>query len=486
MSVRGRHNDVLPQSRPRSGTTERRCACGGHVIAGGECEQCRRRRSAEPRPSAPLRAPVGDVPVRSPSGVVGGTGARAASDADGIHLAAGAADLPQKELDALLAHESVHAEQRRSGRRTAAAEEVELEAHRLAPEALAGRPVEPRLRPQPGVVLFDTPAEQAAVAAARKRLALLEQYVREWEGREARRIHTPLERDPLLEKRKKIEGAAALGGERGEIEAERMAKLNRAPLEIAITEDEIKFKVKFHVRFEDPTMEPRFGALKAGVLEGIRAIWTQTLKGELFGGRRFAIEPQFTLVSPKAARDTNYWLITVRPKDDPVATYERCTFDPTTPGLPTSVTDPLCDGGVMSIPPLHITKPDVLGHELLHLFGFLDRYLLLTSGAPGKPEATEVPLRDTSGRPDPLGSQKGKILAEDVAFLFDRLGVYEMEENRDLDALRDLEKKGLTIYDVRAEIMKQRDIIDRGGKRETLIKERKDFRDKVLQSVEDL
>jgi hypothetical protein len=480
MSARGRHHDVLPQSRPRGGTTERRCACGGHVIGGGECEQCRRRRSAEPTPAAPLRAAVGDIPIH---------GARAANDAEGIHLAPGAAGLPAKELDALLAHESVHAEQRRAGRRTAPAEEVELEAHRLAPEALAGRPVEPRLRPQPGVVLFDTPAEQAAVAAAKKRLALLETYEAEWEAREARRIHTARERDPLLAKREAIE-KEGLGGlepvSRGTLEAERIPKLNRRPLEIAITDDMVKFKVKFHVRFEDPKLEPRFGKLKATVLEGIRTTWTQSLHGDVFGGRQFTIEPEFTLVSSKAARDRNFWLITVRPNDDDVATYPGCTLDPTTQGVPTSVTDPLCDGGIMSIPPLHVEKPDVLGHETLHLFGLLDRYLSLTGTGPKPTDLGAINVRETGGRPDPLGGDKGKILAEDVAFLFDRLGVYEMEENRGLAALRDLEKKGLTIYDVRAEMMKQRDIIDRGGKRESLIKERKDFRDKVLKSAEDL
>jgi hypothetical protein len=51
-------HDVLPQARQPSGGLGRRCACGGHVIGGGECAQCRARRlqaEAAGKRAAPVR-----------------------------------------------------------------------------------------------------------------------------------------------------------------------------------------------------------------------------------------------------------------------------------------------------------------------------------------------------------------------------------------------------------------------------------------------
>jgi hypothetical protein len=433
------------------------------------------------------RGPLGDTPLHYPSLRADRVGARALFDTSGIHLSTAAGSLPPSQLDTLLAHEGVHAAQQRDGRSQGDTTDRELEAHALAPDLAAGRSVIPRYRAG-SAPLMDTPVENAAVAAAKKRRALLLTYADEWAAREARRLQTGADRDPLLEKRTKMdEDLPEPRGQRAKMEEDRIAKLNRLPLKIDMDDDSVTFRVKFHVRFENPSIASRFDELKGSALDGIKMVWEQRLKGVLLGGRKFTIEPDFKLISTTAARDPNYWLITVRPNDGDVATYAGCTLDKTEPGVPTSVTDPLCDGGVMSIPPLHVGRPSILGHELLHLFGLLDRYIAVISKTPGKKTIVETaPSRETNGRRDPLGGEQGTILAEDLAFLFDRLGVYEMAQNRGLDTLRALEKQGLTIYAVRAEIYRQEEIIKRGGKQPLLYKPRTNFNDKMIRDAENL
>ena len=75
---------------------------------------------------------------------------------------------------------------------------------------------------------------------------------------------------------------------------------------------------------------------------------------------------------------------------------------------------------------------------------------------------------------------------EDLTFLFDRLGVYTMEESRGLDTLRQLESQGLGLNGVLAEIKRQQEIINRGGSRPTLFKRRTDFNDKMTKDAENL
>lgn len=421
--------------------------------------------------------------------------ARAANDTTGIHLSTAGARLPRPARDQVLAHEAVHAEQRRRGRRSAARWLVEDEASRLAPDVRAGHSVIPMYRPQSGTVLMETPAEAVAVAAAKKRLALLRRFVDEWTAREARRVHSKLERDPLLEQRRTMDVQAAAPeppGMRAAEEQRRLTALNRRPLTIELDEDAVTFHVRFHVRFEDAAIAGRSDELKASVREAIKLVWTQRLTGDVFGGRRFTLAPEFADVGASAARDQNFWLITVRPNDHDVATYPGCSLDKTQPGVPTSVTDSLCDGGLMSIPPSHIKRPDVLGHELLHLFGLVDRYIQTTSfppkkgGKATKPVITLIPTRPTGGRPDPLGGQSGTILREDLGFVFERLGVYAMEEARGLDVLRKLEDAGMGIGGVIAEIERLEDIVRTGRDPRSLLPIRKDFRREVLKSVEDL
>jgi hypothetical protein len=334
-----------------------------------------------------------------------------------------------------------------------------------------------------------TPHDKVVVERAKKRLALLKRFVDEYAVREGRRLRAAGERAEIIPKRQKmdIQGSAPLGELRGPLEQQRIADLNTLPLKIDITEDEVRFRVRFHVQFEDSKQEPSFSTVKSTLEEGIKLIWNQTLTGTVFWGRTFGIEPQIEKLATGAARDLHYWLVTVRKGGSGPVTYPGCTLDQPDDPDHTSVTDPTCAGGVMSIPPSHISMPDVLGHELLHLFGFLDRYMMLTSQVPGqKKQVALSSTRETKGRPDPLGAEAGHVLPEDIAFLFERLGVYEMEETRGLDALRELEAQGLTLGAVLGEIHRLEEIIRLGRDPRSLIPERKDFRDKILRGAEDL
>jgi hypothetical protein len=251
----------------------------------------------------------------------------------------------------------------------------------------------------------------------------------------------------------------------------------------------VVFNVGFQVVFEDKKMADRFGELKENLGRAVARSWNQSLLGPAFIGREFSIRPDVVLAKPKAARDRSRWLITVRPSDTGQPTHDGCSFDQVPESPPTSVTLPDCDGGVMSIPPRHISLPDVLGHEMLHLFGLYDRYVMLEAkAAPGAPttEVETIPMRETKGRKDPLGGEKGKVLSEDIAFLFDRLGVYEMEESRGLEVLRNLEKSGMTIAQVQGEIHRQEEIVRTGRDPRSLIRERRDFTPEMIKSAEDV
>jgi hypothetical protein len=342
-----------------------------------------------------------------------------------------------------------------------------------------------------------TPRDQMVVAQARRRLPLLRRYVDEWSAREARQGRTARERDPLLERRRQMDRRAgesgadlvetAHPGTREAVERQNIAALNRRPLTMNLTENSVVFRVRFHARFEDAAMASRFDELAATLRRGVGLVWNQRLRGEVFGGRRFRVEPEVTPAAATAARDQNFWLITVRPSNEAPIAYPGCAFDQGPAGVPTSATLADCAGGVISIPPAHITNAGVLGHELLHLFGLVDRYVNLVHQLPGqRPVSVNAPTRETGGRRDPLGAQEGTVLAEDLAFLFDRLGVYAMEEGRGLETLRRLERQGLSIGAVLAEIHRLEGILRLGHDPRSLIRIRRGFADQVVRSVEGL
>jgi hypothetical protein len=403
-----------------------------------------------------------------------------------IHFGSGFRSLPKKQLERIVAHESVHVAQSLRGGKPGRIPDIEVEAHELAADLLAGQPVHPRFQAPRDVRLADTPYDKVIVERAKQRLELLKKFVAMWEAREIRRTHTSAERDPLLENRKKMDrDIPGPPGLRARMEAENLAALNRRALRIDVNEERIVFHVNFEVSFEDEKMESLFSDLKVNVLRGIEIVWNQKLKGPLFGGRKLVVEPEFNKVKTGKPRDLRFWLIAVRATDDGVVKFPGCQLDQPSGGVPTSVTDSNCAGGVMSIPPLHVKMPGVLGHEMLHLFGLIDRYAAVESKRPGKRSVIETfPSRETGGRRDPLGAEDASILHEDLAFLFDKLGVYTMEENRGLEALGSLEKEGMTILQVRGEIHRQEEIIRLGHDPNSLLPIRKDFKDKILRDAD--
>lgn len=200
----------------------------------------------------------------------------------------------------------------------------------------------------------------------------------------------------------------------------------------------------------------------------------------VFAGRPFTVVPKLTLIDLSTPRDQKFWLITVRKVSTGVpVTYPGCTLEQPDPRFATSVTDPMCDGGVMSIPPAHITKAGVLGHELMHLFGLVDRYALVTHVPDvGKPTSILVPARETPGRRDPLGGEDAPILREDLSYLFDKLGVYRRESDRQAGGLNSVE----------TEVRRLRRIIELGYDPDSLVRSipPKNFNEKIIKSAEDL
>lgn len=327
--------------------------------------------------------------------------------------------------------------------------------------------------PQPPVM---DSYNQALVSRAKTRLEILEPKLAALEGR---KLEIDTERMRMMANRDTMEKDSAPFWEfKKPMELELLKNLNRLPLNITVTGNAVTFNVKFHVRFEDPAMSTKFEEVKTTLQSGIDLVWKQTLGG-VFSGRSFTIVPSVTLIDMTTARDLNFWLISVRAAKTPV-TYPGCKMEQPDPDAPpTSVTDATCDGGVMSIPPTHTNKPGILGHELLHLFGLVDRYMMATDTLPGeKPVTTLTPTRPTGGRKDPLGGEDGTILREDLAFLFDNLGVYSKEEDRSTLGLSTLKR----------EVMRLEEIVRLGYDPHSFIPSiiRRDFNDKLMQDAENL
>lgn len=316
------------------------------------------------------------------------------------------------------------------------------------------------------------------VRRAREELARLEPLLMELRILEMRTLQ---ERIDILRRRQELDATMVepIPGQRAPAEERLIARLNRRPLRIEVGARSVRFIVRFHVQFEDGAMgDRRFGDLERNLRAGIAQVWNHRLRGEAFGGRRFELVPHVTRVGTQAPRDHDAWLIRVSARYDGQVTYPGCNIDPTDPHVPTSVTDASCDGGVMLVPPSHIDRPNVLGHETLHLFGLVDRYVSQTVIRRGeRPAVVNQPLRDTGGRPDPLATEAGTILREDLGFLFIRLGVYDEELSRLRANIGALERRA----------MRLREIV-RLGRRPSLIDSviPRDFNDRSLDSVRDL
>ncbi len=386
----------------------------------------------------------------------------------GEHVAFGAGEYrPGTPVgDVLLAHELAHVEQ-----------------HAAAPNAAPRlqRCSRARRRPELESMTYD----EMIVERARRALPILETYVDEWRAREMRRSREPATRAAMLASRRAIEDPMAEATMRPEEELREMAAMNRRPLRIEVTEDEVIFHARFHARFEDPARVGDFGRLRTALQDGARLVWDRHLERAM-AGKRFRLVPEVTRVEMGAERDRDFWLITVRPTDESPVTYPGCALDD--PGdLVAAVTNASCDGGIISLPPSLVGNDFVLGHEILHLFGMFDRYRI-EEHVPdvGAPFTVTVPTRDTGTRDDPLGNRRGPILEEDVALLFDQLDVYDIEANRGLATLRRLEAEGWTLPQAEREIVRLRDIISAGRDPRSLLPIRRDFNEEIRRSAEEL
>lgn len=325
----------------------------------------------------------------------------------------------------------------------------------------------------------NSPRDKMVVEAAKKRLAVLEPQLTALQGQ---KTAVDVEKLRVQDERKRFDDTsddASIGVKRRNEEL-KLEKLNRKPIQITVTGDSITIRIKLQVLFNDPRASQQFSVLNKTIQAGIDLVWNQTLGKGVFANRKFAVIPEVKLINALGDRTDDAWLIEVRKTDSGKVTHPGCTLPQPGPGDPTSVTEPLCDNGVMSIPPAHVTNAGVIGHELLHLFGLEDRYVMFTDipakGQPGKPKVTLQPSRETRGRKDPLGGQDGTILSEDLNYLLDKLGIYDKEKDRSAPRLALVER----------EVMRLQEIVRTGCDPDSLLPIRKDFNDKVIKTAEDL
>jgi hypothetical protein len=541
-SGEAREGDTGPAPQMAHVRVQRQCACGATVAGpGGACGECDRKRVARKAAGPELDAEAPDV--RTPDALLAGLGAgepfggaardrmerslghdfrsiRIHADAAGanaahalgahgfaigdhVGFAAGRYNPGTPGGDALLAHELAHTLQQGGGAAGpgVADEVLESDADRAAFDAMASlyggadaaaaptqRTAGSRLslsrcarRTEPEHALTH---DEAMVARARRMLPIVRRYIAEFHAR--RQMH-----DILLMRRRQIEDPLAAATRRPELETANLRALNRAPLRVELAEGVVRFHARFQVRFEDPAHAARLGAIRGAVQRAADTVWTSP-EGESMYGRRF--EMQTTVEAESGTRDPDFWLIVVRAGDlDPV-THPGCALPDPRPVV-AAVTDSNCDGGVMNLPPRGMTDASLIGHEMLHLFGLVDRYLMTTamppptttplpSGSPPRPPPTPTTsttaMRETGGRPDPLGSERGPILAEDLAFIYDNLGIFESDE-ADFARRIGMDLGRAMRFEAWCE-----ETIRLGRDASSLIRPREDFRDRMFRNAEDL
>jgi Domain of unknown function (DUF4157) len=432
---------------------------------------------------------AGQAPIYPASPVADRHGANAVTLGHAVHLSSALPLLETAEQQRILAHEAIHVAQHSRPGPTASRPELETEARQLTAGVLAGSAVEPRFHAERGMALADDggplPGDRIAVAKAKARREVLLRFKAIFEGSQG---DVAAERKDILERRQRlddsmqprldeIEKRSKKKGrkieEYREQERKSLAQWNTRPLKLDVTKTAVKIRAQFQVRFEglkDKEAAAKFPILERNLQKGIRDTWNQTLSGKVLPGRTFEVIPVLKLVPESAPRDLGSWLITVRPTDNGPMVYGSQSLGAAPGGIPTSVTDARLDGGVMSIPPSHITKPETLGHETLHLFALADRYAILPPQLTPTGTQEDVPLRNTKDRPDPLGSEGGTILEEDLGFVLDNLGVYP----------------DITHREVLLELSQVEKIINTGRDPKSLIKKRKDFNAEVGKQAEDL
>lgn len=415
-----------------------------------------------------------------------------------VHLSSAFPRLPPAEQQRVLAHEAVHVAQNLTPGPSASRPALEMEAHRLGSQVIAGHRVQPQLHADAAMALAEDggpmPNDHIAVRKAKARREVLLRWKAVYEGSKDKNLiaeHQKIRNKRIalddsmrktLAKLKKFEGYAREVEEYHREEKANIAKLNKKPVTLEVTETDIRLKVRFNVRFEganDKQAKERFPVLRRNLEQGIRDTWNHKLKGTLLPGRALEVIPEINLVPHDAARNHDFWLVTVRPADKSPMVYDGAEL----PAVqrPTSVASAQLDGGVMTIPPSHVHLPAILGHETLHLFGLADRYVEL-------PDDGIFSLRETEGRSDPLGVHRkkdeltgkeedikyplpsGKILEEDLGFVLDQFGIYP----------------GIPYSDVLLELRAVDKIISTERDPDSLIRKRTNFNDKIDEQARNI
>jgi hypothetical protein len=395
-----------------------------------------------------------------------------------VHLSSAFPQLEPAEQQRVLAHEAVHLEQHSSPGPAASREMLEREANVLSSHVLSGQAPHPQLHADPATPLADEdggplPGDRLAVERAQARLKVLERVKERQDilGRRERLDNSMKKRLGQIEAEFKQKGPS-VQDYRDQEQANLLLR-NEKPVTLEITPTAIRIHARFQVRFEglkDEAARAKYAVLERNFQKGVRDTWNQKLSSAVMGGRTLEMLPELHFVSSTAQRDPNFWLITVRPKDDSPMDYEGTSLGVAPGGVPTAATDSTLDGGVMSLPPIIVDQPNILGHETLHLFGMVDRYAIIPAAKSPTHQQEDLPLRDTQDRKDPLGEAEGQILEEDVGFVLYALGAYptgtESEISKEIDTLKE--------------------IIRKGRDPNSLIRKRKDFTREMVKQTDDL
>ncbi len=388
----------------------------------------------------PLRgplAPLAKTAVQPVAGLVEDHQALAQARNGGIEVDASMAGAPAGDVRSLLAHEAIHVAQQSRTEHPAPASVLETEASRLSGHVLAGRPVWPVLSGRAAMPLRQPPGKPKEPSAQELR-DLDDAWKKAMGPKKIKLDHLKAqlnylqqlrklirERQPIETQRSKLDTPNTHNRFQSDSETNQLTQksVNRRPIKTHVTQPqeetpgEIDITVNVQARFLGRKVEDvktDFEKLRTSLATGMHKIWGQTLAGmpSLVKDYEFNVSPAVTLVDAAAPRDNDFWQIEV---------------DPATPRAHTEAME---SPGVMHINSSDISKPDTLGHESLHWFGFLDRYY--DNPNTGHSESIRgTPTRSKRGagtgvmRDDPLDTGKGPILTEDLEYMFARSRVYE-------------------------------------------------------------
>lgn len=389
------------------------------------------------------------VPLQGPLSSLSGTGVRrvpglarkhqafAQASQGRIEIDASIADASVPEMRALLAHEAVHIAQQKGTGPSAPRNLLEAEACQLSRHVLYGRPVWPVLSGHSSVPLKQSTTKpkgptveelreideawKKAMGPKKTRLDHLKAQLRYLQ-----QLRALIRERQSMETRRNLLDLNMVNMIQAAVEGALVEKVNWKALHIGVMppiEDipgDITFAVSFQARFlgrKKADVQADFAKLRSSLERGVQQVWGQTLGNmpSLVRNYKFSFTVTVSLVDEADPRDDNFWLIDVNPKTTRAETH------------------PEMNGGVMSIAPTDVDKPDTLGHESLHLFGLTDRYRdNLQTGhsesvrGSGKPLSAGIAGQGTGvTRNDPLDTGKGPILPEDLEFVFAHTTTYE-------------------------------------------------------------